>query len=496
MRRPGSHFFGSSWARKLEAETHVLYPIPIGTGAVNVFLAPFRFHKRFFAALINALFGEREHCRVPLTETNDRSAIAYIGARLPTLSETFVSNELLAVRAAGLKVLPASVFPPRAEGMDRHLHALASEAIVVYSATGFRNAAAEFLVRPLRSLRTLGTAVRDGIVSRDATLRARSRLPVQVVAALGLARRLRSAGVGHIHAHMANTPTTIAMYAAAQLGVGFSFTGHANDLFVHRAFLPEKLRRAAFVACISRWHRGFYRRFADVPEDRLPVIRCGVDTESLGSTVQDVPPRVGPVRILSVGRLVAKKGMDTLIRAIAELGPAMPVHCEIIGDGPQRAELSSLAAALGVGDCVELLGARPNVEVLERVRACDAFVLACRRDTVTGDQDGIPVSLMEAMAAGRCVVTSSLPPITELVIDGQTGICVPEGDANALAAALRRVAAESGLRESLGRSAREHVAREFDRKINTERLAGHFQAALGAREHGMHHPVMTAAPTT
>jgi len=388
-----------------------------------------------------------------------------------------------------------SVFTPRIEGMGEDLRALASEALVVYSESTWRDAMTEIVQRPVRSLRTLGLAVRDALQSHDATPRSRAKLPAQALAALGLARRLRREGIGHIHAHMANTPTTIAMYAAAQLGIGFSFTGHANDLFVHRAFLPEKLRRALFVSCISRWHREYYRRIVELPDARMPIIRCGVRTDR-----QDDAPNAGarpdsPIRILSVGRLVPKKGMGTLIRAIAALGAATPVRCEIIGDGPQRDELSSCIGELGLGDRVKLLGARPNSEVLDRVEACDVFVLACQRDPESGDQDGIPVSLMEAMAAGRCVITSALPPITELVLDGETGICVPENDAGALAAALRRAIIDTQLRQKLGRAGRAHVTSEFDRGINAERLAAHFRAALTAHQSSGPASALRAAST-
>lgn len=407
------------------------------------------------------------------------TSIAYIGATLPTLSETFVSNELIAVRATGMQVVPVSVFPPRLDGLDEELRVLASAALIVYSAPSWRSAATEILVRPVRSLRTLGMAFCDVLTSRDATTRARFKLPAQAMASLGLARKLRSAGVGHIHAHMANTPTTLAMYAAAQLDIGFSFTGHANDLFVHRTLLPEKLTRAAFVACISRWHREFYRRFADLPDSRLPVIRCGVDVAQLAPDASATADRQvqASLRILSVGRLVPKKGMDVLIRAIGQLENASGVECAIIGDGPMRDELERLIKAEGLESRVQLLGALPNEEVLKRVRTCDVFVLACRRDAATGDQDGIPVSLMEAMAVGKCVITSNLDPITELVVNRQTGLCVPERDASALARAITHLATDSRHRSDLADAGQQHVRHEFDRRANAQLLASLFLVA-------------------
>jgi colanic acid/amylovoran biosynthesis glycosyltransferase len=399
--------------------------------------------------------------------------IAYVAARLPSLSETFVYRELLALRSLGIDVLPVSVYSPSMASGDAELDRLASESLVAYSVPGFRAAMSELVRSPIRSLRTLFAAFGDAVTTRDGSIRSRLRIPVQALASLGVAARLRSQAVGHVHAHMANTPASIAMYAARHLGVPFSFTGHANDLFVHRVLLPEKLERCSFVACISHWHREFYRRWSSVEDRRSPTIRCGVDTNSVAPRpTLDAPS--GPLRILSVGRLVPKKGMDTLIRAVAELDGSASVQCAIVGDGPEKERLGNLAASLETNSRITFLGPRPHEDVLKLVHECDVFVLACRRDAVSGDQDGIPVSLMEAMAAQRCVVTTSLTPVDELVIADRTGICVPPDDHAALAAALRRLAQDAGLRDSLGLAGRLHVQHEFDRLVNAARLAEHF----------------------
>ncbi len=406
--------------------------------------------------------------------------VAYIAARLPSLSETFVYRELLAVRALGIDVTPVSVFAPDSNTPDDALRRLADEGLVVYTGSGWRAAVLEALRSPIRAAGTLLASLRDAITTSDAPIRTRVKIPGQALAALGLAARLRAHAVDHLHAHMANTPATIAMYTARHLGIGFSFTGHANDLFVHRSLLPQKIARADFVACISRWHRAFYQRWGAIDDARSPVIRCGVDPPP--STDSANTPRPGaPLRVLCVARLVPKKGIDTLIRAVAALGADTPVECTVIGDGPQRDRLATLIDSLGVTGRVRLLGARPHPEVLDLVRACDTFVLACRRDPGTGDQDGIPVSLMEAMAASRCVVTTNLPPLDELVVADRTGLCVAPDDPGALAAALHTLAHDPALRTRLAHAGRAHVLAEFDRTVNARRLAERFLAAATRR---------------
>ena len=141
-------------------------------------------------------------------------------------------------------------------------------------------AAAELLTHPLRSAATLAAAAGDAIRPGEATgVAARVKTLGQALAGLGLARRLRRARVRHVHCHFAHAPASVGMYAAVQLGVPFSFTGHANDLFQRRAGLRAKLRRAAFVACISRWHRSFYESIFPDGSDKYAVVRCGVDVE-------------------------------------------------------------------------------------------------------------------------------------------------------------------------------------------------------------------------
>ncbi len=399
--------------------------------------------------------------------------ILYIAGTLPALSETFVYRELFALREAGVDVRSASVHKPGRNLGDPALDTLACETFTVYGrgmVAMLAGAIKEMATHPVRSLGTLCRAKLDAILGRDMPLSRRPKIIMQAIGALHLARRARGEGITHIHAHMAHVPTTMAMYAARQLGIPFSFTGHANDLFPQRALLKEKLRRAAFTSCISHWHRRFYENESGVSEAKLPIVRCGVD-------VREERPMRGPARaieIVAVGRLIPKKGFDVLIDAIAKVRGSIAAQGTIIGGGPEETRLREQVTRLGVGDRVELLGARPNAEALRIVDRADLFVLPCRVDE-SGDRDGIPVALMEAMARGVCVISGDLPAIRELILDGKTGVMVPPGDVAALAAALDRVGRDAGLRSRLGEAGRGWVKEEFSTEVNTQRLL----AALG-----------------
>lgn len=392
--------------------------------------------------------------------------VLYVGAVLPKLSETFVTRELLGLRRRGVRVSAASVRPPERGLDDPALDALANEARVVYGPGLFRGA----LRGALRSPRTLVRGVVDSVIGQDVPLARRPRILYQCLGGLALADQVRGEGVEHVHAHMANTPAGVAMYAAGALGVPFSFTGHAADLFRDRVLLPRKLSAAAFVACISEWHRSFYREQARLGDERLPVVRCGVDVAD--STVAD-DERSG---IVAVGRLVPKKGFDVLLEAVALLPAELRPRVTLVGDGPERDALERQATSLGVSGQVAFRGAAPNAEVRELLKRALVCVLPCRVSG-DGDRDGIPVVLMEAMAAGTAVVSGDLPTIRELVRDGDTGRMVPPGDAPGLAAALRELLERPDYRRRLAAAGRERVLEEFALDLNLDRLLDAFARA-------------------
>jgi len=205
-----------------------------------------------------------------------------------------------------------------------------------------------------------------------------------------------------------------------------------------------------------------------VAASKLAVVRCGVSFAP-----RAVSPRFevkATYRIGTLGRLVEKKGVDDLLRAVAQLGPQpWQLQVSIAGDGPLRAELEALAASLGLTERVSFEGALVHTEVSAWLHGLDVFVLACKADA-RGDMDGIPVVLMEAMSQCVPVLTTRLSGIPELVLNEQTGLLVSPGDPAALAAALARMLNAPTLRASLAKSALVHVEAEFGQSVNIDRL--------------------------
>jgi glycosyltransferase involved in cell wall biosynthesis len=334
---------------------------------------------------------------------------------------------------------------------------MAAEAQTVYGAGCLLRDALGFLIRhPVRGTAVMALAKMDAFFAADLSLRSRPKVIFQGLAALALARRVEGQGYTHLHVHMAHSAATIGMYAARALGIPFSFTGHAADLFRERCLLKQKLARAAFVACISEWHRNWYQTICPRPATAYPVIRCGVD-------IPPLPVRSSPtLAVLGLGRLVPKKGFDVLIEACRILS-GEGIACVIAGDGPEMPRLKALAAGLPV----TFPGAVANRDVPSLLAQADLFVLPCQISE-DGDRDGIPVVLMEAMAHGLCAVSGDLPTIRELI--RQEECLVPPGDPQALAACLLRLARDPDLRSSLARRGRQRVEEEFSSQKNLNRL--------------------------
>lgn len=386
--------------------------------------------------------------------------LLYIGRSLPCRTETFVYNEIIQLQRLGIEVETLSVHAPQRDLGNAALDSMADHALTIYpqgSVGIFWRFLKEMAAHPLQTLRTLGRSLSKGV-----------KVTVQTVAALSIAEKVREKKIGHIHSHMAHVPTTIAWVLGSHLGIPFSFTGHAADLFRDQVLLEEKLRECAFCVCISSWHRRFYQKIVPMPDHRLPVIRCGVDL----SGIEPARPENGS--ILAVGRLVPKKGFRYLLDALSVLREMEEVfHCIIIGDGPEKNALLAQIKELGLEDYVELKGALPHAEIMGMLRKAQLFVLPCvvGRD---GDRDGIPLVLMEAMAHSVPVVAGDLPTIRELIDDQKSGLLIDPRKSSRFAKVIKGILDDESLRKKLSEKGFKRVSEAFDLKENVAKLAVFF----------------------
>ncbi len=414
--------------------------------------------------------------------------VAYVAPQIGALTSTFIYREVQALRDLGLHVFTCSFTRP--VRMSAEAEEILRGTPYLYEGRRWeplRAAVCRLGRSPLRFARVFGLALRDALLGRVASPAGRVKVLWHFLVGCQLAEALRQNGIGHVHAHFAHMPTTVTMYAARLAGISFSFTGHANDLYVHGALLREKTARAAFTVCISEYNLRFLTE-QGCDGRRMRIVRCGINTRDYGWKPLRTPD--GAPRLLSVGRLVKKKGYATLIGALAMLRDrGRRFTCDIIGDGPLRSELEDLIRSNHLEGCVNLLGALPQEEVKEAFARADLFVLACEK-APDGDIDGIPVALMESMALGVPVVSTRLSGIPELVEDGGSGLLAEPGDSLSLANALESMLTDEAARLKRSAAARAMVEREFDSAVNARRMAALFEETLrdGARgEQGAGH---------
>ena len=291
------------------------------------------------------------------------------------------------------------------------------------------------------------------------------------------ARSLRNEEVSHIHSQWINSCGTIGMYGAWLLGVSFSFTGHAADLFRERVALLDKIKRAEFIICISNFHREFYLKNG-AREEQLAIMYCGIDTSHFNPFSRRLNEGQ-PFRILSSGRLVEKKGFDYLIDACKLLiDKGENIECIIGGSGPLEDELRQQTEKLGISDKITLLGEPlKQEEIPEFMHSGEVYCLPCVWAS-DNDVDGLPQMLMEAMACGRPAISTRLVGIPDLIIDRETGLLVEPNNAEELAEAIGLLIHDESLRDNLAKSGREYVTTTFDLRDCLKPILSRFRNKL------------------
>ena len=380
--------------------------------------------------------------------------IGYVLKRFPRISETFVALELIELERQGEDVTVFAISRPE----EPFSHSFVEEL----------GARVEYLpYRPLRQPLRVAGALGRVLWRNPRGLLAAARVALWPPRLRGLRRLLQAAvlrveledaGIDHVHAHFATTAARLANLSWRMGGPAYSVTAHAKDIY-HREVrvdrLRDKLSPAVFVATVSDANRRYLEGL--VSGCRVHVVPNSVDARRLRALDGARNPQPGLV--LSVARLVEKKGLADLVDACAILRRrGARVRLQIAGDGPLRAELESRARLKGV-DAV-FFGALPHEEIVRLYGSAAVFCLPCVI-AATGDRDGLPTSVLEAMALGVPVVSTAVSGLAELVVHQQTGLLVPERDPAALADALGRLLHDRELADRLAAAARKRVEREF-----------------------------------
>ena len=386
------------------------------------------------------------------------AVIAFLTGEYPRATDTFIQREVAALRHHGLTIRTCSIRrtgPEHLVGPEQkaeaegtfHVLEATSRTLTLLKA---HLAALRHPLRYVQGLRLAWETAPKGVKGRLYNL-------IYFAEAVVLAEWMAKNGVTHLHNHIAKSSCTVAMLASAISGIPYSFTLHGPDIFFepYHWRLDAKIARARFVACISEFCRSQAMLFsASEHWDKLHIVHCGVD-----------PARYERSRatsgreLLFVGRLAAVKGLPVLLEAMRRLPDLDGLRLTVIGDGPDRKALEAQAAGLPV----RFLGYRSQDEVADALAEADAFVLA-------SFAEGLPVVLMEALAARLPVIAPQIAGIPELVQEGVTGALVPPGDVASLAAAIRRVFADGAEARRMGENGRKRVAQDFNSVTEAAKL--------------------------
>lgn len=390
--------------------------------------------------------------------------VGYVLRKFPVLSETFILNEILALQEQGVTLHIFALAKPRDSRFHEGVARLKAPIYYLPAMTELgtllrynRQAARRF---GRSYYRTLGYAARAANPTFILRFLQAGYISIK-------ARRLR---IDHLHAHFANRAANAAYLASRISSIPYSFTAHAFDIYQHgvdRKALQTKLNTARHVITVSEYNRSHLCRSLNGTSVNITRVYNGIDLANF------TPARNSSgdtFTVLAVARLIEKKGLHILIEACHYLKEMdLEFRCWIIGKGAERRTLMNLIDLWELGECVQILAPHTQAEIVDRYHAANVFVLPCIT-AKDGNRDGLPVSIVEALACGVPVVTTPMTGIPEIVQDGHNGLLVPENDPRALAGAIDRLIREPDLRERLSARARDSVVSKFDIKVTSRQL--------------------------
>jgi colanic acid/amylovoran biosynthesis glycosyltransferase len=360
--------------------------------------------------------------------------IAYLTNQYPKISHTFIRREIDAVMRAdaNLEVFRYSIRPTPDRLIDPADIAEQQSTDVVLN-HGFISLLLAtlrgLLTRPVKFFGTFLLAMRLGRNGSQGCL----WHIFYLAEAAWLLRQFQSKQITHVHVHFGTNPATVALLCRVLGGPTYSFTVHGSEEFdrPEALHLKTKIEHCKFVVAVSSFGRSQLCRwsaFSDWPKIR--IVRCGLPSDDLDQTVTPVEDNQ---RLVCVGRLSEQKGQFLLVEAARILRDAgMNFELVLVGDGELRGEIEHMIEAAGLQNCVRLIGWQTSQQVRDRLQKSRAFVLP-------SFAEGLPVSIMEAFAAGRPVVSTYIAGTPELVRPVENGWLVPAGSSEALAAALKDV---------------------------------------------------------
>jgi len=382
------------------------------------------------------------------------AAFAYLFERFPSFTQTFCFREVEEMVRQGMNPAVYSIREAEEESA-------ADASLLARVRYVPRDEALNKAVRDARAAHRIHSDVWD-VFSGWGDRGDKTRLYEAAWLGLELKRR----GIRHVHVHFAGIAARTAYWIKQFYGIGYSFTGHANDIFCETDFpvsLDELVKEARLVVSVTDFSRDWLRRRCPEWAGKIERVYNGIHPREFArSDFSAEPPE-----IVSVGRLIEKKGFAELIQACAILNRrGADFRCRIVGGGPLEGSLREQIEQAGLAGRVMLEGARPEAEIIDCLRHARVFALACTHDP-DGGSDNLPTVIMEAMAAGLPVISTRVAGVPEMIEDGVTGRLLEEHDVPGMAEALDALLKNAALARQYGAAGRALVERRFASEITT-----------------------------
>ena len=404
-------------------------------------------------------------------ENKTPKKIGYVVKRYPRYSETFIVNEILAHEDAGLEIQIFSLLHPD----DSHFQDIVGDvqSPVRYLPQDYIKASTfwDYLSKTSEVIPNLFQMLE---VFRNEKFK-------HVYQAIELAKLVRTSGIEHLHAHFATSATTVARMASYFSNISYTFTAHAKDIYHEDVVfedLQSKIHDASSVITVSNYNLEYLTRTFGSDKEKIKRIYNGLDLRKLPYRA----PENRKPNIITIGRLVEKKGLNILVDACDILAQRnVDFHCSIIGKGELKFELLEQIKEKNLQDKVELTGALPRTQSLQKFYEASIFA-APAIVANDGNRDGLPTSILEAMALGVPCISTDVTGIPEVLTNNKTGIIVPQNNSVELANAIEKLLSDSKLSISISENARKLIESNFDISKNSANIREIFAQNVVSKE--------------
>ncbi|NDV20462.1 glycosyltransferase [Pseudodesulfovibrio sp. JC047] len=404
-----------------------------------------------------------------MTTHTKKTTLGMVLKGYPRISETFISNEIKLLEEMGFKIHIYSMRAPRENFAHKSIKEI--KAKVTYLPSSMIWGLPAFLWYNIRLFCKMPKRYMDCIklMKSRFALAPKKHTWIKHLLQAGyiVQKSVIDDGVdlGHLHGHFAHTPTTVTMYAAFLAGIPFSFTAHAKDIYTQDPRrIQDKVDRAKFVVTCTKYNA----RHLEKTMGGSKPIHCvyhGINLDLFSPNGRSTSAKT-PYHILTVARFVEKKGLDTVLMALAKLrSEGLDFRYTLVGEGKAEfnRKIKQLVHDLGLDDITTLTGTITHEDVIQLLGSSDCFTLGCR-EAKDGDRDGIPNVVAEAMATGVPVTATEVSGVPELVVHEETGLLCPSNDVDALATIIRRALTDDELRAHIIPAANTQVHTLFNNK--------------------------------